>query len=193
MANTDERLFLWLNGFVGTVPFLDRLTQLLVSDYLVPMTLALALVVLWYFEPDKVARQRNQIGVFVALTAMGLASLAVFWLNAYYDRPRPFETLEVAMLFYKPTDPSFPSNATAAVFGIATTVWGVNRRMGSALLAAAGLYGLARVYAGVHYPMDVVAGAIIGAAMSYLAFRLRDLLMPVLVWVIKAMRILCLA
>ncbi len=178
---------------MGTAPFLDRVARWLVSDYLVPVALALALVALWYVEPERAARQRSQIGVFVALTAMGLASLTVFWLNAVYFRPRPFETLDVTLLFYRATDSSFPSNATAAVFGIAAAVWGVNRRLGTALLVAAGLYGLARVYAGVHYPLDVVAGAIIGTAMSYLAFRLRDLLMPVLVWVIKAARVLCLA
>ena len=178
---------------MGTVPFLDRVAQLVVSDYLVPVSLALALVALWFIEPDRIARQRHQIGVFVALTAMGLASLSVSSLNALYFRPRPFETLDVTLLFYRPTDSSFPSNAVAAVFGIAAVVWCVNRALGTALLIAAGLYGLARVYAGVHYPLDVVAGALIGIVASYLAIKLRDLIMPVLVWVIKAARILCLA
>ena len=178
---------------MGTVPFLDRVAQWVVSDYLIPVGLALALVALWFVEPDRIARQRHQIGVFAALTAMGLASLAVFSLNALYYRPRPFETLDVTLLFYRPTDSSFPSNAVAAVFGIAAAVWGVNRRLGASLLIAAGLYGLARVYAGVHYPLDVIAGALIGIVGSYVVFKLRDLIMPVLVWVIKAARILCLA
>ena len=179
---------------MGTVPFLDRVAQWVVSDYLIPVGMALALVALWFVEPDRIARQRHQVGVFAALTAMGLASLTVFVLNAHYDRPRPFETLgDVTLLFYRPTDPSFPSNAVAAAFGIAAAVWGVNRRLGTALLIAAGLYGLARVYAGVHYPLDVIAGALIGIVGSYVVFKLRDLIMPVLVWVIKAARILCLA
>ena len=175
------------------MPFLDRVAQWVVSDYLIPVSLALALVALWFIEPDRVARQRHQIGVFAALTAMGLASLAVFSLNALYFRPRPFETLDVTLLFYRPTDSSFPSNAVAAVFGIAAVVWSVNRGLGTALLIAAGLYGMARVYVGVHYPLDVVGGALIGIVMSLLVLKLRDLIMPVLVWVIKAVRIICLA
>ena len=165
----------------------------MVSDYLIPVGLALALVAMWYVEPERIARQRHQIGVFAALTAMGLASLAVFWLNALYFRPRPFETLDVELLFYQPTDSSFPSNAAAAVFGIAAVVWGVNRGLGTALLIACGLYSVARVYVGVHYPLDVVAGALIGIVVAFLVLKLRDLTMPLLVWVIKAVRIICLA
>ena len=193
MANADERLFLWVNGFVGKLPFLDRVAQWVVSDYLIPVSLALALVALWFIEPNRVARQRHQVGVFAALTAMGLSSLAVFWLNTLYFRPRPFETLDVTLLFYRPTDSSFPSNAAAAVFGIAAVVWGVNRRLGTVLLIAAGLYAFARVYVGVHYPLDVVAGALIGIVMAYLVLKVWELIMPVLVWVIKAVRIICLA
>ena len=175
------------------MPFLDKVAQWVVSDYLVPVSLALALVALWFIEPDRVVRQRHQIGVFAALTAMGLASLAVFSFNALYFRPRPFDTVDVTLLFYRPTDSSFPSNAVAAVFGIAAVVWGVNRRLGTALLVASGLYGLARVYVGVHYPLDVLAGALIGIAVAFLVLKLRDLIMPLLVWVIKAVRIICLA
>ena len=140
------------------MPFLDRVAQWVVSDYLVPVSLALALVALWFIEPDRVARQRHQIGVFAALTAMALASLAVFWLNALYFRPRPFDTLDVELLFYRPTDSSFPSNAAAVVFGIAAVVWGVNRGLGAALLIASGLYGVARVYVVVHYRLDCATG-----------------------------------
>jgi undecaprenyl-diphosphatase len=175
------------------LPFLDRVAQWVVSDYLIPVSLALALVALWFIEPNRVARQRHQVGVFAALTAMGLSSLAVFWLNTLYFRPRPFETLDVTLLFYRPTDSSFPSNAAAAVFGIAAVVWGVNRRLGTVLLIAAGLYAFARVYVGVHYPLDVVAGALIGIVMAYLVLKVWELIMPVLVWVIKAVRIICLA
>ena len=178
---------------MGTVPFIDRVATWAVSDYLIPVSLALALIALWFIEPDRFLRQRHQIGVFVALTSMGLASLVVLIVNAVYFRPRPFETLDVTLLFYRPTDSSFPSNAVAAIFGIAAGVWGVNRKMGAMLMVAGGLYVLARVYAGVHYPLDIVAAALIGTVVSYWVFKLRDLAMPVLVWVIKAARILCLA
>ncbi|MDP6453648.1 MAG: phosphatase PAP2 family protein [SAR202 cluster bacterium] len=193
MAHADERLFLWLNGFVGTIPALDRVVTWLVSDYLIPVSMALALMMLWFTETDRKLRERQQIGVFVALTAMALSSLVVFIINDMYIRPRPFETLDVTLLFYRPTDPSFPSNAAAAAFGIAFAIWGVNRRIGYMFIAAAAVYSFSRVYAGVHYPLDIVASALIAAPVTWLTFQGRNLLMPILKLVMKAARILCLA
>jgi len=164
-----------------------------VSDYLIPVCLALTLIGLWFVGSDRLTRQKHQIGVFVALSSMGFSSLAVFVINAVYFRPRPFAEHEVTRLFYPPTDSSFPANAVAATFGLAAAVWGVNRRVGTALLLGASLYGFSRVYAGVHYPLDIISGALIGITVTFLVFKLKDLLGPLPVWVIKVARILCLA
>ena len=124
---------------------------------------------------------------------MGLSGLAVFILNMFYFRPRPFVELDVNLLFYRPTDSSFPANSAAATFGIAFGIWGVNRKIGSFALAVAGLYGLARVYVGVHYPLDILGGAAIAAGVVFVVFRVSELAMPVLVAMIKVARVLRLA
>jgi len=189
----DTELFLLINGFVGVVPLVDRVAQWIVSDYLVPIALALMLIFMWFAEGDREIRLRRQLGVFVALTSMAMSSWVVFIMNDFYFRPRPFEDFDVAMLFYEPTDSSFPSNAAAAGLGLAFGIWGVNRRLGYFAIAAATLYGVARVYAGVHYPLDILAGVAIAAPVTYLVFRLRDLLMPVLMLAIRLARIFRLA
>ena len=193
MAHADEVVFLWINGWVGTLPLLDRAVEWVVSDYFVPVSLLLALIGLWFVGDDSAVRLKHQIGVMVALGSMGLASWAVFIINGVYFRPRPFADHEVSLLFYQPTDSSFPANAAAATFGIAAAVWAVNRRLGAAMLVAAALYALARVYAGVHYPLDVITAAMIGAAAAFLVHQLRHLLEPLPTMVIKAARIFCLA
>ena len=189
----DTELFLLINGFVGVAPFVDRVAQWVVSDYLMPIALALMLIFMWFIDRDPEVRVQRQLGVFVALAAMALSNSVVFILNFFYFRPRPFVDVDVSLLFYKPTDSSFPSNAVAAVFGLAFGIWGVNRRLGWFAIVAAGLYGLARVYAGVHYPLDILAGAAIAAVVTFLVFRLRDLLMPVLLLAIRLARIFHLA
>lgn len=189
----DTELFLLINGFVGMAPFVDRFAQWVVSDYLVPIALALMLIFMWFIDRDREVRVRRQLGVFVALTSMALSNSVVFILNFYYFRPRPFVDNDVSLLFYRPTDSSFPSNAVAAVFGLAFGIWGVNRRLGCIAIVAASLYGLARVYAGVHYPLDILAGAAIAVPVTYLVFRLRDLLMPVLMLAIRLARVFRLA
>ena len=137
LNTADMKLFQLINGFVGVAPFVDRIAQWIVSDYLMPIALALALIFMWFAERDREIRVQRQLGVFVALTSMALSSWAVFILNMFYFRPRPFVNADVALLFYKPTDSSFPSNAAAAVFGLAFGIWGVNRRLGYIAIVAA--------------------------------------------------------
>ena len=175
------------------MPIVDGAAQIAVSDYLAPAVLAFALIALWFGERDAEVRLRQQVGVFVALSSMGLSGLAVFVLNMFYFRPRPFVDLDVNLLFYQPTDSSFPANSAAAAFGIAFGIWGVNRKLGWFAVVVAGVYGLARVYAGVHYPMDIVAGAAIAAVVTYAVFRISHLAMPILTTIIKVGRILRLA
>ena len=57
----------------------------------------------------------------------------------------------------------------------------------------AGLHGFARVYAGVHYPLDIASGALIGFVIAFFVFKLKNLLKPFLIVGIKMARILCLA
>jgi undecaprenyl-diphosphatase len=61
-------------------------------------------------------------------------------------------------------------------FGVATAVHASHPRLGKALYALAFLWGVSRVYAGVHYPTDIVGGACIGVAAALAArFLLRRL------------------
>ena len=53
ITNADKQLSLLINGFVGSVPFLDKVAQWVVSDYLTPIALALLLIVMWFIERDR--------------------------------------------------------------------------------------------------------------------------------------------
>ena len=89
MAYADEKVFHWINGLAGRVSFFDRIIEWVVSDYMIPVALALVLVGLWFAGSDMLTRQRYQIGLFVALTSHGLVQpgrvhnqLAVFQAEA---------------------------------------------------------------------------------------------------------------
>ncbi len=194
LSVTDKAIFLWLNALTGRVPLLDTLITWLASDYLVPVNFGFILLSLWFVGGNGAQRMRYQISVFTALTSMALANLAVLIINAIYSRPRPFDGLDgTTTLFYYPEDPSFPSNAAAATFAIAISVWCVNRRLGAVMFIAAASYGFARMYVGVHYITDILGGLVVAFVATALTLRLRDLLRPVLVAVIKAARLLAIA
>ncbi len=163
----DVWLFLQLNGLAGRWLLLDLAVRLVVNDYLVPTSISLALFGLWFAGSSPEARHRNQRAVIVAVLAVLTANTIVKGLNLVYFRPRPFAEHPLTLLFYRPTDSSWPSNPTTAAFALAGAIWFHNRPLGRFSLIMAGLTALARVIAGVHYPLDVVSGAVIGFAVAY--------------------------
>lgn len=193
MAEADAKVFLWINNWVGHFSILDEIAKIVVSDYLIPAIFALILLGIWFGGAEPSTRERHQKAVFVATSALGIANLVVFIINSFYFRPRPFTHYEINLLFYQPTDSGFPANPMAVTFAIATAVWGANRKLGTILYLLAIFFALARVYAGVFYPLDVIAGAAIGIVVAYLMSKLRVLLEPLPTMVIKLARIFCLA
>ena len=193
MANPDERLFLWINGLSGHLPILDRGAQWMASDYLVPVSLGLTLLGLWFCGDIRSDRYQKQLNVFMSLITMGLSSLVVHVSNMIYFRPRPLVNHDVNLLFYQPTDSSFPSNAMAVTFSIAISIWVINKKVGTILILLTSLYGLTRIYVGVHYPLDILMGALISIIVTFLVFKAKKILLPVLTWAIKMIRVFCLA
>ena len=193
MAQLDRDIVLWLNSGAGKIGVLDSLAEWVVGDYLVTALLGLSLVAIWFGSAMDPARIARQIGVLTALGAVALANLAVITINSLYFRDRPFADLDVTLLFYRPTDSSMPSNSAAAFVGLAAAVWGFDRRAGTILLAVAGIHAFLRVYAGVHYPSDILAGAAIGVAAAFAAYGLRRLLGPIPARAVRAARVLCVA
>jgi undecaprenyl-diphosphatase len=186
----DRHLFLYINGWAGRFGPLDAVMKALANDYLVPVTLCLFLLWLWFAHPGV---RRAQLGVLTAVIALGVGNGIIKLMNEFYYRTRPFKELTVNLLFYRPHDSSFPSNGTAAAFMIATAVFLGNRRAGTVALVIAFLYGFSRVYVGIHYPFDVLGGAAIGAAVSYGVWRLLPRLEPLPSWLLGLARRLYLA
>ena len=130
---------------------------------------------------------------FAALATMGFTSWAVQEISEAAERARPFLEHDVNLLFYRPTDFSFPANSVAATFGIAAGTFGAIRRLGAAMFGLSAVLGLSRVLAGVHYPADVIAPALIAPVIAFLVYRFRRVLEPLPTWFIKTARLFHLA
>ena len=86
-----------------------------------------------------------------------------------WDRPRPYEAHPGVHLFLAPShDPSFPSDHATAAFAIAVSLLLRSRRAGLLAIAMAVVLALARVAVGVHYPLDVIGGALLGTIAALL-------------------------
>jgi undecaprenyl-diphosphatase len=171
----DYWVFTIINGLAGRWPWLDAGARLLLNDYFVPTLLALALLALWFEQKDLTGlgdlsglNRHNQRAVLTATLSAALANVLLKLMNLFYFRPRPFADHSVNLLFYRPTDSSFPSNAATLGFAIAAGAWFFNRSWGRSLMVIATLFGLSRILGGVHYPLDIVAGASLGWFSAWL-------------------------
>lgn len=104
--------------------------------------------------------------------AAGIATVLSQTLKRSLTRARPDTAIAgFEALAANPDRFSFPSGHTAAAFGVAVAFAGEPHGLGpAALLLAVGI-GLSRVYLGAHYPLDVVAGGVLGV-FAGLASRL---------------------
>lgn len=189
------KVLFWLNGIAGSHDVLDAAMRLLASDYLVPIMGVFSIVGLWFAGRTPAERERFQITLFVGAASVGLANLAVLIANVLWHRPRPFNVMpaDVNLMFYPSTDPSFPANPAAVGFAAATSVALASPRLGAFLAVAAAAQAVARVYAGVFYPTDVIVGAAVGVAIVAVPLTLWRLLRPIPELVIRAGRAFLLA
>ena len=176
VTNIDKSILLWLNSWVGQWPLIDRITYVLVSDYFIPVAMALFMLGLWFSGDDVKTRQVRQKTVIRALIAIGLSNLIVLIINDYYFRPRPFNEIDVNLLFYKPTDSSFPANPATVSFAIAHSVLRTKMTLSKMPYVLAILWSISRIFSGVFYPLDAVAGAAIGITISIVTGSILQLL-----------------
>ena len=188
LLSIDSEITIWLNQWVGRWAALDNVAELMVGDYFIPVVLSLTLLAFWFFGNNASERIANQKAVVAALLGVGFSNLTVLILNQLYFRDRPFVGHDLNLLFYQPTDSSFPANPVAVAFAISAGVFQRNRPLGSALGGLAALWGVSRVYAGVFHPSDVLAGAIVGVAMAYLFAMLLRKIEPLPTWVLDIAR-----
>jgi undecaprenyl-diphosphatase len=107
-------------------------------------------------------------GVFaLTVIAVALADWSAMGLKALFDRPRPpLRYAEPKTLVAIPHDASFPSGHAATSFAAATMLSFAFPRLAPVLCVLAAAVGFSRVYVGVHYPLDVIGGAVLGALIA---------------------------
>ena len=155
----DERALVWIAENIRCAvldPFMKLYTQLGNTGMLF---IVLGVLMLFFKQTRKAGAS--------ALCAMLIGLIAVnFTIKPLVSRPRPWLVMENFVNLVPEHDPnSFPSGHTNAAFAFAIGVCaaGSRRWMKIAAVCMAGGMGLSRLYVGVHFPSDVLMGAVIGS------------------------------
>jgi len=184
----DQSLFLWINGLSGKSPVIDNIFSAIANDYFAIILGCMVMMALWTGTRNPQKRRHIQKGVMVASSSLGTAQGMVEIINNFWQRPRPFQELDVNLLFYPPTDPSFPSNSASVLFAMAWGIFLYDRKAGSALLAIAAVMSFSRIYVGIHYPLDIAGGIVLGLLVALFFTALFRLLDPLVNRIIDLLR-----
>ncbi|MBO5454413.1 MAG: phosphatase PAP2 family protein [Clostridia bacterium] len=120
-------------------------------------------VILLFFKKHR----RTGIRILISLTIGIIIGNGI--LKPLIARTRPFYVLGIEPVVKAPQDFSFPSGHTQAAFAFATSVFVSHKKQGIFCLVLATIVGFSRLYLLVHYPTDIVFGAILGISWGMLA------------------------
>jgi len=158
----DARIFLAINAGPHP-PWLDRLVNLVTLAFMGGWIWLLGLALA---RRRGLAADGPTVGE-AALCIVGTTAIAEYPIKAFFRRRRPFvDVIRAIVVGKKPGSWSFPSGHTASSFAAAATLAAGHPRRAPALFGLAGLVGLSRVYAGAHYPGDVLSGALLGVTIA---------------------------
>lgn len=164
----NTQVFLFLYNLLGLHPFISPIVYFLGNS--LSYLLVGGFFVYLFFGRKLIFKKR----LFILLTSLvsgSIASICVFFIRSMYHSPRPFVLLKTVVPLINESNQalqSFPSNHAAIFFAIGTFIYFYHTRLGAAYLIAAIFISIARVVAGVHWPLDILAGATIGVASAHL-------------------------
>jgi undecaprenyl-diphosphatase len=181
-VDDQQDWFLHVNALARATGWLHEPVRLW-AEYGVVAFAALLLAGWWLARRGGVPRRHAAalwapVGMLLAIAANQPIGNAV-------AEPRPYAALPHVLLLVSPTtDFSFPSDHAVMAGAVAAGLWWVDRKLGVLATIAALVMAFARVYVGAHYPLDVVAGLLLGAAVTTLGLLAAR---PLLVKLVEAL------
>ena len=174
MWNRDRDILLWINSFAHQDKVRDSIIFHLGVDIVAGLVF-LYLVYLWF---ESVEARREALKIAVGLVLAAFVNGVVIWCMPFRLRPIHQPGLGFVLPYFGHADilehwSSFPSDHAAVYVAMTTAIFMRHRGLGFASLVwvlATGLFS--RVYFGLHYPSDIIAGALVGSATMYAVYRL---------------------
>ncbi len=173
LLNIDHAVFVFINQTLAN-PVTDWLMPIVTNDNALRIGYGVILVLLLAF-----GRKRMIWVVVFSLVVVALADQsASAILKPWVGRLRPCKTFHVHLLVNCGPGYSFPSSHAANLFAQAIFFGLLFKKYLPYTLAFAFLVGVSRIFVGVHYPLDVLGGSIVGGAegafVAWIVWKLDD-------------------
>ncbi len=155
----NEQLFLAINHLAHKDTVLDAF-MVFCAQY-IPIILALTLIGAWFWPRERRAAFRAAVSGAGALVLAPVVGLLHY-------QALPFVLGLGSPLIQHAANNGFPSDHASVSFGVAVSLLLSGSRLGPYAITLAVLVGFARIFVGVHFPSDVLAGACLGTVVALL-------------------------
>jgi undecaprenyl-diphosphatase len=173
IEHINVALFHLINQYAGMNPFVDTFV-VLIAKYM-PIIFVIVLLYIWIRKDNRY----KDIALYSIYAAI-LGIVINYVIGLFYYHPRPFMVPVGTLLFSYPADSSFPSDHTTLLLSIAfvMTYFKETRKLGVVLIIVGLIEGIARVFAGLHFPFDILGSIVVAIIVSLVIYYFKDNLDP---------------
>ncbi|MDO8443184.1 MAG: phosphatase PAP2 family protein [bacterium] len=166
MFSLDEKIFNFIHQLVGKSRLLDLLA-IFFADYSGYILILIALVIIFSAKKYK---DRIYNLAFISLILLLSNGIITQTIRFFFFRERPFAVLNFAPLIEKSSfEAALPSGHASFFFALAFAIFYLGeKRWSLVFLAISLLMGIARVYVGVHWPLDIVSGMLVAFVSAFI-------------------------
>jgi len=159
----DQFIFQQINQFAGKWILMDNLAIFFAKYFEYILIISVFLI---FWKKWKI--------IFQSFLAAILARFGIVEIIRYFfPRARPFVENHINLLIsHNPNEPSFPSGHAAFYFALSTVVYSYNKKAGILFFIASFLIVVFRVFVGVHWPLDILVGALVGIFSGWLVYKI---------------------
>lgn len=162
----NENTYRKILGLIGKQPYRIKILKIMnkMSSGLIYLIYPLNLIILGL---------KGDIRFWKVLIIPGITFVLLSLVRKYINASRPYEVFDIVPIINKDTKgSSFPSRHVFSAFIIAMTLYYVSMPIGVFLMLLGSILAIVRVVGGVHFPRDVIVGAIIGILSGIIGWNL---------------------
>jgi len=159
----NQALFFYLNNLAGRSVCFDGLI-IFFGQYFAYILVAVFVIIVLLNKKEN--KERTKIFALATISTILSRGVITEIIRFFYNSPRPFLNPGVHQLIFNETSGSFPSGHAAFFFALAMAIFFFHKKWSIVFFTGAILIGVSRIIAGVHWPIDVLGGAIIGILSS---------------------------
>ncbi|MEO5635434.1 MAG: phosphatase PAP2 family protein [Candidatus Paceibacterota bacterium] len=156
----NDRIFYFFYNFAHRSEIFDAVA-IFFAVYFPFIVVISAIIFLLYYR-------RSIKDFFVVFFASGLAWVIATTLKFYIHTDRPMVVFDNVQVLFDKSSYAFPSGHATFFAALAISIFLIDRRIGYIFMFFTLLIGMARIVAGVHFPIDILGGFIIGPMVAYI-------------------------